>query len=218
MKVSISAYTAGATITQVATTTSTGTFSFTTAPGTYYLVIGSDSPTDTTTTLHTKIVLTAGANALTLPIPPAETDVTYTAAQLSGNFRLTALSGNQLSCFTGQNAGRTSASLSAEIPDELMTESMTDEGVQADADGGQGIGIAANPFSFEASIGGVAMTYVSTAGYEASCPQLTQMFDFDSANEVYPYSTATANLYFGAAVMGSVANGFTGQTWAVDPR
>jgi hypothetical protein len=215
VKVSISAYTAGAAETQVATTTSTGTFSFTTAPGTYYLVIGSDSTTDTTTTLHTKISLVAGTNALTLPIPPTEAEVTYTAAQMSGNFRLTALSGNQLSCFTGQNAGRTSASLPQEIPEELMTETVTDEGIQANADGGQAIGIAANPFAFETAIGGVAINDVSTAGYEPSCPQLTQTFDFNPADtDVYPSATSAANIY----LMGSVANGFTGQTWAIDPR
>ncbi len=137
MKVSISAYTAGAAITPVATTTSTGTFSFTTAPGTYYLVIGSDSTTDTTS-LHTKISLVAGTNALTLTIPPAETDVTYTAAQLSGNFRLTALSGDQLSCFTGANAGRASLSLSALIPDEIMPETSTAFSQEAGGEGGVG--------------------------------------------------------------------------------
>jgi len=100
-----------------------------------------------------------------------------------------------------------------------MTETMTDEGIQADADGEQAIGIAANPFAFEMAIGGVAINGVSTAGYNPSCPLLSQTFDFNAADtDVYPSATSAANIYFGAAVMGSVANGFTGQTWAIDPR
>jgi hypothetical protein len=219
VKVSISAYTAGSAITQVATTTSTGTFSFTTAPGTYYLVIGSDSPTDTTTTLHTKITLAAGNNALTLPIPPAETDVTYTAAQLSGNFRLTALSGNQLSCFTGQNAGRTSASLPQEIPEELMTEAVTAEVNQSVALNGPGSLDSSTFYSFETSIGGIASNLLSTAGYEPSCPQLTDTFDFNSADtDVYPTATNASNIYFGANALGSGTDGYAAQAWAADPR
>jgi hypothetical protein len=92
VQVAITAWAAGATPNPIATTSATGTFPFTTTPGHYLLVIGSDSPNDARTTLHVSEQLNAGTNALTLPTPTAPPNVVLTAAQTSGNFRLQALS------------------------------------------------------------------------------------------------------------------------------
>ncbi len=48
--------------------------------------------------------------------------MTDSPAQLSGNFRLTALTGDQLSCYTAANQGRSTLGLPLVIPDEYLTE------------------------------------------------------------------------------------------------
>ena len=59
-----------------------------------------------------------------MSIPPVENGLTLTASQLSGNYRLTTLTGNNLDCFTGANQGRTNLGIPALVPDELETELM----------------------------------------------------------------------------------------------
>jgi hypothetical protein len=224
VKVAIAPFTLGAAATQVATTNASGQFTFTTAPGTYYLVIGSDSATDTTTTLHTKIVLAAGANALTAPMPPAEPDVTLTAAQQSGNFRLTALAGNQLSCFTGTNQGRAAASLTLEIPDEYLTESATAVAQEGTAENlAEPTPLFAGFGTYSEALGNaVATEAIATLGGFTTCSSWTgPAFSFVSTNtEVFALATNPANIYFGAnMIAGSPSpNGTGAQEWAVDPR
>lgn len=94
----------GATPSPVATTAADGTFSFTTAPGDYLLRIGSDSPSDARTTLEQHVTLVAGANPLTVATPPPVADVTPDAVQLSGDFRLHALTADDTACLTDLNA------------------------------------------------------------------------------------------------------------------
>ncbi len=121
VKVSIAPYLASAPASQVATTLANGTFSFTAAPGTYFLIIGSDLPTDSRTTLHKKLILTSGANALSLPIPAAPANVVLAPSQLSGNFRLTQQTEQEQSCIDGANQGRVGA-LRPFVADEFLVE------------------------------------------------------------------------------------------------
>jgi hypothetical protein len=241
--VAIAPNTLGATPSPVATTNANGQFSFTAAAGTYLLVIGSNTPvtptntTGATTTLTTQITLKAGANALTAPIPPVEANVTPTASQLSGNFRLTALSGTQLDCFTGANQGRSQDSLPLMIPDEYLTESATAGSQQAAIEGGNGAlgadpllnsATAAGPngvFTYETSIGGIPANAGTADGFGVpgvACDTFTgPSFSYVSGSDPFPFATNAANIYYGVdAVVGTpnAIDGAAAQLWAIDPR
>jgi hypothetical protein len=101
--VAIATWAPNAVPTQIATTASDGSFSFTTAPGTYEMRIGSGSASDTRATLTTQIVLKAGSNPLVVPAPPTQQYVTANTAQLSGNFRLKLLDSYETACLNAAN-------------------------------------------------------------------------------------------------------------------
>ncbi len=134
VQVSLSGWTQSATPSPIATTNASGQFSFSVAPGSYLVTIGSDSPTDRRATLHFGIVLAAGSNTLTLPTPSAYADVTYTSAQTNGGLRLMALSATQQDCLTGANAGRTTNSLPLLVPDEFLEENAVAWNQEEDAE------------------------------------------------------------------------------------
>lgn len=123
VQVAIGAYSSGAaTPAPVATTAADGTFTFQTKPGNYLLRIGSDSSSDTRTTLVQHITLGAGSNALTVATPPPAPNVTPDPVQLSGNFRLKALSADDTACLSGANQGFASLSVGPFAQDEYEWE------------------------------------------------------------------------------------------------
>jgi len=219
VNVSLAAYTPGAPATSVATTNSAGVFTFSASPGTYLLIIGSNSPTDTTTTLHTKITLAAGTNALAFVVPPSEPNVTYTAAQSSGNFRLTALSGNQLSCFTGANSGRTANALLPLIPDEALTEfaaALSQEAAGQNTD-------TPNPLfsnGLVPSYGILDIAAATTSTGFFPCSSWTgPSYSYVGGNPPYAAAMSSSSIWYGAQQVNSLANiPYGAQAWALDPR
>jgi hypothetical protein len=221
--IATAAYVAGASPAPIATTDATGSFHIAMPPGTYLLVIGSNSPADTTTTLHTKITVTAGADLLAAPMATAPPNVTLTAAQTSGNFRLTTLSGNQLSCYTAANAGRVQLGLPQLIPDEYLTEAATalvQEEVAQNTDTpaplfGSGVG---SVFEFSANLGGFDAGQSTTSFGFAQCSTWTGVaYSYVAGNPPYSSATSSSSLWYGAN-QSALASEYAAQAWQGDPR
>ena len=130
--VKLEPWTAGATPlpSPQATTAANGTFSIgPVANGHYLLVIGSDSPTDTTRpTIHDNVTLTGGTQALQAPnltvkpYGPIPT-VTPPAVETNGDYRLNTLSAtDEAPCLTAFNQQRASLNLPPVVADEWLTE------------------------------------------------------------------------------------------------
>jgi hypothetical protein len=221
ISVSIASFDHGAPTSPVATTTATGAFTFTTSPGTYLLVIGSNTSGDTTTTLHQKITLTAGVNALAFVVPPTEPNVTYTAAQMSGNYRLMALAGNQLSCVAGANAGRVAASIPQLVPDEALMEYAV---ALAQEEAGQNTDtpspLFAGVLSIGASLGLTAFGGATTSVGFSPCSSWTgQAYSYVNGNPPYAFATSSTNVWYGAQQISSAgAVPYGAQLWSPDPR
>ena len=96
--VAIASWAPNASPVPVATTAADGTFSFKTAAGTYELQIGSNSATDSRTTLVQQITLKGGNNPLVVASPPPQPYVTPDPVQTSGNYRLKQLSTDDKAC------------------------------------------------------------------------------------------------------------------------
>ncbi len=97
----------------VSTTAADGSFTVSQPNGTYMLVIGSDSSSDTVRpTIHDKITLN-GQTTLIAPTPAPFPLVTPSAIQLSGHYRLATLDPTaELPCVTSFQGQRVSRSLS----------------------------------------------------------------------------------------------------------
>jgi hypothetical protein len=118
--------TPGPTPTPIATTTSdpSGHFTISAKNGTYLLVIGSDSNTDTRPTIHDKIVLN-GQSVLTAPTMPPLPGVTPPAVETSGNYRLATIDQmKELPCIQAYDSQRTAHSLPLPVVDEWLTENV----------------------------------------------------------------------------------------------
>jgi hypothetical protein len=222
--IAIAAYTPGAAPTPVATTNPNGQFTFSAAPGTYLLVIGSNtpiSPTDMTTgttTLHTMITLLAGANALGLPIPAAPANVTLTPSQTSGNFRLTALAGDQLSCFSGANEGRMQDSLPLLIPDESLTEysvALAQEESAQNTDTPSPLTPGSLPFLN--SLGGNGFSGTTSANFPTCTSWAGPSYSYQMMNPPFPFATDVTNIWYGAQRSGGTTV-YGAQLWTPDPR
>lgn len=88
-----------------ATTAPDGTFSIALTPGTYEFQIGAASPSDTRATLTTSVTVTSSPTTpLTVPTAPPQPNVTPDPVQLSGHFRLKALSADDQGCLHGASA------------------------------------------------------------------------------------------------------------------
>src|SRR6185437_12937123 len=100
--------------TPIATTTTdaSGQFTISAKNGTYLLVIGSDSTSDTTRpTIHDKIILN-GQTTLVAPTMPPFPGVTPPRVETSGNYRLANIDqALELPCIQEWNAQRTAHSL-----------------------------------------------------------------------------------------------------------
>lgn len=110
------------------TTAPDGTFAFNAQPGHYLLVIGSNSPADTTrATIHDNVTLVAGTNALQAPVLPPWPTVTPPAWELNGTYRLQTIdAATELPCFNAYNAQRTSHNLPQVVFDEWLKENTRD--------------------------------------------------------------------------------------------
>ena len=210
--------------TQVATTDSSGKFSFaytlTSGQSTYYLQIGSASTSGPQTTLHAAVTLAAGSDPLTAPTPEPEPDYTPTPAQLSGDFRLMTLTGNNLDCLTGANQGRTQDSLPLLMPDEYLTETMIAITAQETA---QGTDMPSTTIDgrYTYALGEHAAnttSYTTTAVANPCSGWTGPNYSYNptggpggSQPPPYPYATNSANLWYGA-VTGTTQWG--AQIWA----
>ncbi len=140
--------TPGPTPTPIATTTTdpSGHFAISAKNGTYLLVIGSDSNTDTARpTIHDKLVLN-GQTVLTAPTMPPFPGVTPPAVETSANYRLANIDQTlELPCIQEFDAQRTAHSLPLPVVDEWLTENARSAEAQS-----QGLSIgqvsSANPF------------------------------------------------------------------------
>jgi len=199
-------------LTQVATTNGAGQFTFNAVAGTYILVIGSNSPTDTRATLNTGIALNGGANPLTLPTPAALPNVTYTAAQLSGNFRLTLLTASQADCLSGANAGRASLMLSALVPDEFLEEDVEATLMEMVAQST----FQPNPlFATSSQPFGAPNTMVDAATGFSVCHNYSNGFSFGSPqNPPYAYATNGNNAWYGGDVNVAASPYYGSQAWS----
>lgn len=198
--------------TQVATTTGTGGFTFTVTAGTYLLTIGSNSTSGPQATLNVGVTLTGGANALTLPTPAPVANVTYTAAQTSGNFRLMMLTASQQDCLSGANAGRASATLGALIPDEFLEEdveaTLAEEVAQNTFQPNPLFALASQPF-------GTPNEMVDAATGLSVCDQYSNGFSFGSpANPPFAYATNGSNVWYGGDVNTAASPYYGTQAWS----
>lgn len=122
--VGLAPWTAGAPAVPQGVTASDGTFTVSAgAPGEYLLVIGSDSPSDTTRpTIHDAIELTSSAQTLIAPTMPPVPDETPNPVEQSGHFRLTTLTPAEAACLSYENEVRSSHSYAPVVSDEWLTE------------------------------------------------------------------------------------------------
>jgi hypothetical protein len=211
VQVGLAPYTVGATPVPEATTNASGQFSFTTVPGTYLLVIGSNSPSATTATLHETVTLTAGTNVLTGATPQPLPDVTPVPSQTAGALRLMALNSVQQDCLSGMNAGRSAHSLPELVPDEYLEEDAivwNDEEVAQATD-------TPSPLWGQNIVGPYgSYNYVDTEIGFSPCDSWTNTYSFTSGNPPYPSAINSANIWYGA----NVDAGYGAQLWMTDPR
>jgi hypothetical protein len=110
-----------------ATTDANGNFVLAAAPnGHYLLVIGRNSPTDTTsTTIHDNVTLSGGNQTLVAPTLPSMPGYTPPAWETNGTFRLSHVdTTTELPCFQRFNQDRANASQSAVPLDEWVLENV----------------------------------------------------------------------------------------------
>jgi hypothetical protein len=212
VSVAIAPYTHGAPANIVATTNANGAFSFTTAPGRYLLIIGNNNASDTRTTYHNDIVLTAGANALTQGVPLTEPEVTLTAAETSGNFRLATLSTVEQSCMSGMNAGRSANNLNTLVPDENGYEYVRAMNAEEEAQNTDTPSPLFNAGYMYNSFGNLS-AFTGTRLY--SCTEYTNTYDFTTGS--VPNSTALNPSETWYAAEWNSQN-LTAQLFLADPR
>jgi hypothetical protein len=201
--------------TPVTTTAASGAFTFVATPGSYLLVIGSNSASDTRATYHGEILLSAGQNAIAMGVPSPEPDVTFSSSQASGAYRLETLSSSQSSCLAGANSGRSANALPLMIPDQALLEiadSLNAEEVAQNTDTPSPLfGI-----NFEPS----TATAESTSANFNPCSLWTGTgYSYVSGNPPYPYATNPSNTLYGADLMPAAGSATYGaQLWGADPR
>jgi hypothetical protein len=197
----------------VATTGPNGSFSFTAAPGSYLIEIGSNSATDTRATYHNEITLVAGPNALAQGVPSPEPNVTLSPAQQSGNFRLVSLSTNEQSCVSGINSGRTSAGLATLIPDENGSEYSEAMLAEEDAQNTDTPTLFNSRYFY--GVVGYISAFTGGPGF-STCPDYTNTYTFTSTSVPYPTATNPKAIWYAAD--GGDGSTYTTQIFLEDPR
>lgn len=202
----------------VATTNSNGQFSFSTAAGTYYLQIGSGSTSGTQTTLHQKIVLSAGSNPLTAPSPEPIAAYTTTAAQTSGNFRLMTLSTMEQDCLSGANQGRTNLSLPLLMPDEYLMERAL-AAVAAENAANSDTGYAGPDGLYLSDLGMYPQNTGETTsfGYTTCSAWTGPSYSYVNGNPPYQYATNASLVWYGADDEKTSGSTYFGDQYWVQP-
>lgn len=213
--IAIANWTPGALPSPVATTDSNGKFAFNAAVGTYLLVVGSNSPTDTRATLHEKIVLSSGSNTLAASMPQPEPDVTPLPSQIAGALRLMALSSTQQDCLTGANQGRANLSLPLLVPDEYLEEDAiadTTEELAQNTDTPSPLFSYAQPY-------GTVSGMTTEANFNPCDTWTGPGYSYVSGSPPYGSATSTTNTWYGAGIVPTQSGGtFGSQSWSNDPR
>jgi hypothetical protein len=196
-----------------ATTNASGQFSFTTTPGKYLLIVGPNSSTATTATLHETVTLASGPNILTAQTPQPEPDVTPQASQIAGALRLMALNSVQQDCLTGMNTGRAGASLTALVPDEYLEEDVLAINAEEDAQATD----TPTPLFGGYVLYGQFSDMATSAGFNP-CDTWTDGYSFTSGNPPYQAATNASNIWYGGVVDETNYPYYGSQLWATDPR
>jgi hypothetical protein len=217
--VQIAAYTPAAPYKTVATTGANGQFAFTTTPGQYLLLIGTNSDTSTQATYHGVVNLKSGQNPLLDPVPTSEPDVTTLPGQSSGVFRLAQLSVNEQDCLSGINASRISAGLSGLIEDESLLEgarAYNDEQLTQNATLPNPLG--SNPSPIGTIYG--AIGYLGNAASEnyASCDEWSGPYTLTPGNPPYQYASKATTIWYGASFGGNATTTYGEESFGQDPR
>lgn len=109
----------------ISTTDPQGHFTISASNGTYLLVIGSDSGSDTTRpTIHDRIVL-SGQTALVAPTMPPVPGITPAPVETNGDYRLVTIDQtNELPCIQEYQKDRAARNLPNAVIDEWLTENV----------------------------------------------------------------------------------------------
>lgn len=188
------------------TTAPDGTFAFTAQPGHYLLVIGSNSPTDTTrATVHDNVTLVAGTNALRAPTPPPIPNVTPLPSEVSGNYRLVTIDAtNETPCITAYNQIRASKGLASVVVDEWLMENARANNQSFQSPFFQpGVTAPGNPFGYLTTGNGAFRGYITRTG-ESFC-QANLIDGAFSANGPQ-WSQSQHNLWVGAVTIDVPSN------------
>lgn len=201
----------------MATTDAKGNFAFSEVPGTYMLIVGSNSASDMRATLHEKIVLIAGSNALGAATPQPAPDVTPLPSQSAGALRLMALSSVQQNCLTGANQGRTQDALPLLVPDEYLEEDAVSDAVEQVA---QTTDTPSPLFGYSQPFGTV--NGITTEVNFSTCSSWTgPAYSYVSGNPPYGSATNALDIWYGANFVPNPAQQygtFGAQLWNTDPR
>ncbi len=210
----------------VITTTAAADGTFVTPPvsaGRYLLVVGADNPTDARSTFHLAVTLADGTNALSAPAPLATRDVTYTAAQQSGAFRLAALSADEAGCLAGANAGRKQLGLRPLVSDELLLEdarAVLQEETAQSTD--TPTPLFANPPAAQYVFAGLNAPMHSEQDFQQCAIWTGPAYSYDPNQPPYAQASNPNEIWFGAAFApapaGDPHTSYGAQLWLTDPR
>ncbi len=223
VNVALAPYTHGAAAVPQATTAPNGTFSFATTAGIYLLVIGSDVPSDTRTTIHQRLVVNPGSNPLAAATAKPEPNVTPFPSQLTSNFRLTSFSGDQLDCFNGANRGRAGIGLNPLVPDEYATETANataQEAVGQDTDTPLPM-FRAESYVYASALGSTGLLGLTDEENFVPCSAWTgPNYSYVSGNPPYPFATDPGSIWYGVSILParSIQINYGQQLWLKDPR
>lgn len=210
----------------VTSTTAAADGSFVTPPvaaGRYLLVVGADNPTDARSSFHLTVTLAAGGNALSAPTPQPAPNVSYTAAQLSGAFRLAALSADESACLAGANAGRRQLGLRPLISDELLLEDaravLQEEAAQSTD---TPTPLFANPPAAQYVFSGLNAAMHTEQDFQQCAVWTGPAYSYDPNQPPYPQASSAAEIWYGAAFApapaGDPHHSYGAQLWLPDPR
>ncbi len=221
--VALDPFVAGASPAFTTTAAADGSFSLTAYAGRYLLVVGADTPGDARATFHLPVTLGAGANALTAPVPQAEPGVTYLPAQLSGAFRLAALTGDEASCLAGANAGRAQLGLRPLVPDELLLEdarAVTQEELAQSTD--TPAPLFADPPAAQFVFSGMSAPLHTEQDFQQCAVWTGPAYSYQPNQPPYAQASNPAEVWFGAtfaqAPAGDPHASYGAELWATDPR
>lgn len=210
----------------VTSTTAAADGSFTTPPvaaGRYLLVVGADNPTDARSSFHLTVTLAAGGNALSAPTPQPAPNASYTAAQLSGAFRLAALSADESACLAGANAGRRQLGLRPLVSDELLLEDaravLQEEAAQSTD---TPTPLFANPPNAQYVFSGLNAAMHTEQDFQQCAVWTGPAYSYDPNQPPYKQASDAGEIWYGAAFAparaGDPHTSYGAQLWLPDPR